>query len=144
MATFLMNKDSGVSSLDPPAGERAYGRRAHGFAAAQIETGVMPGAPDAVPDYEPVTERAVVMAAMRRDGEYLGPAVDQQDFLVAHMTCQLSIGKLRERNTLGQIGATRRGLLLRHVFSFRDAAASHCQRGQRLKSKPCSALRPPC
>jgi hypothetical protein len=101
-----MNEDSGVSLLDPPAGKRAYGRRAHGFAAAQIETGVMPGAPDAVPDYEPFTERAMVMAAMRRDREYLGPAVDQQDLLVAHMTCQLSIGKVCERNALSQIGAS--------------------------------------
>jgi hypothetical protein len=82
-----MNEDSAVSMLNPPAGERAYGRRAHGFAAAQIETGVMPRAPDAVPDNEPFTERPMVMAAMRRDGEYLGPALDQQDLLVADMTC---------------------------------------------------------
>ena len=35
----------------------------------------MPGAPNAVPDYEPFTERPVVMAAMGRDGKHFGPAV---------------------------------------------------------------------
>ena len=59
--------------------------------AAKIETGVMPRAPDAVPDDEPFSERPVVMAAMGSDGENLGPAVYQQDLLVAHMTCELSI-----------------------------------------------------
>jgi hypothetical protein len=95
----------------------------------------MPGAPDAVPDYEPFTERAVVMAAMRCDGEYLGPVVDQQDFLVAHMTCQLSIGKLRERNALGQIGANRWGMLFRHIFSLHNTNASDFRSGQGLESK---------
>jgi hypothetical protein len=70
-----MYEDSAVSLLDPPAVERTYGRRAHCFAATQIETGVMPGAPNAVPDYEPFTERPVVMAAIGRDGKHLGPAV---------------------------------------------------------------------
>jgi hypothetical protein len=51
----------------------------------------MPGAPDAVPDYEPFSERPVVVAAMGSDCENLGPALYQQDLLVAHMTCELSI-----------------------------------------------------
>jgi hypothetical protein len=72
--TLLMNEDPDVSLLDLPAGERVYGRCPNGFAAAKIETGVMPGAPDAVPDYEPFSERPVVMAAMGSDGENLGPA----------------------------------------------------------------------
>src|SRR5450759_1439757 len=74
--TFLMNEVFAISLLDPPAFESAYGRRAHGFATAQIETGVVPGASNAVPDYEPFTERPVVMAAMGCNSEYLGPAVD--------------------------------------------------------------------
>jgi hypothetical protein len=57
----------------------------------------------------------MVMAAMGSDCENLGPAVYQQDLLVAHMTCELSIQKLCERNALGQIGAAGRGSLLRHV-----------------------------
>jgi hypothetical protein len=85
-----MNEDPAVSLLDPPAGERVYGRRANGFAAAKIETGVMPRAPDAIPDYEPFRERPVVMAATGSDRENLGPALYQQDLLVAHMTCELS------------------------------------------------------
>ena len=83
LLTFLMNEDLAISLLDPPAVESAYGRRAHGFATAQIETGVVPGASNAVPDYEPFTERPVVMAALGRDGEYFGPAVNQQDLMVA-------------------------------------------------------------
>jgi hypothetical protein len=80
---FLMNEDPAVLLLDPPAGKRVYGRRANGFAGAKIETGVMPGATDAVPDYEPFSERPVVMGATGSDGENLGPAMYQQDLLVA-------------------------------------------------------------
>jgi hypothetical protein len=139
-----MNEDLAISLLDPPAFESAYGRRAHGFATAQIETGVVPGASNAVPDYEPFTERPVVMAALGCNGEYLGPAVDKQDFLVADMTYQFFIGKLCESNALSQIGAAGRGLFLHHIFSLHNAAASHPQRGKRLEGKPRSGLRPPC
>src|SRR5450759_1276636 len=96
LLTFLMNEDVVISLLDPPAFESAYGRCAHGFAAAQIETGVVPGASNAVPDYEPFFERPMVMAALGRNGEYLGPAVDQQDLLVTYVTHKFSICKLRE------------------------------------------------
>jgi hypothetical protein len=139
-----MHKNLAVSLLDPPAGERAYGRRTHGFAAAQIETGVMPGTSDAVPHYEPLTERSVVMAAFGCNAEYLGPAVNKQDFLVADMTYQFSICKLCEGNALGQIGAAGPGLFLHHIFSLHNAAASHPQRGKRPEGKPRSALRQPC
>jgi hypothetical protein len=86
-----MNEDPAVSLLDLPAGERVYGWSANGFAATKIETGVVPGAADAVSDYEPFSERPVVVAAMGSDGENLGPTVYQQDLLVAYMTCELSI-----------------------------------------------------
>ena len=86
-----MNEDPAVSLLDLPAGERVHGRCLNGFAAAKIETGVMPGAPYAVPDYEPFGERPVIMAAIGSDCENPGRAVYQQDLLVAHMTCELSI-----------------------------------------------------
>jgi hypothetical protein len=51
----------------------------------------MPGAPDAVADYEPFSERPMVMGAMGSDCENLGPAVYQQDLLAAHVTRELSI-----------------------------------------------------
>ena len=110
-----MNKNPAVSLLNPPTGKRTYGRRAQGFAVLQIEAGVMPGASDAVSDYEAFTKRAVVMAAMRGDSEYLSLSLDQQDFLVANVTCQFPVGKFCERNALGQIGAAGQGLLFRHV-----------------------------
>jgi hypothetical protein len=88
---LLTNKGPAVSLLYPPAGERVYGWRANGFAATKIETGVMPGAPDAVSDYKPFSERPVVMAAVGSDGENIGPALYQQDLLVAHMSYELSI-----------------------------------------------------
>lgn len=111
----LTNKNPAVSLLDPPAGKRTYGRRAQSFAAAQIKAGVMPRASDAVSDYKAFTKRTVVMAAMCGDGKYLSRASDQQDFLVANMTCQFSIGKVCKRNALRQIGATGPGFLFRHV-----------------------------
>jgi hypothetical protein len=129
-----MNEDVAISLLDPPAFESAYGRRANGFAAAQIETGVVPGASNAVPDYEPFFERPMVMAALGCNGEYLGPAVDQQDLLVTYVTHKFSICKLRERNALGKIGAARWGLFLRHILCLRHPAAPHSRRGPQLKN----------
>jgi hypothetical protein len=54
---------------------------------------------------------------MSRDGEHLGVAANQQDLVVAHMAGELSIAEVRERNALGEVGAARRGLILRHVWS---------------------------
>jgi hypothetical protein len=86
-----MDEDPAVSLFDLPASERVYGRCPNGFAAAKIETGVMPGAPYAGPDYEPFGERPVIVAAISSDCENPGRVVYQQDLLVAHMTCELSI-----------------------------------------------------
>ena len=125
LLTFLMNEDLAISLLDLPAVESAYGRCAYGFAAAQIETGVVPGASNAVTDYEPFTERSVVMAALGCNGEYLDPVLNKQDLLVAHMPQEFSICKLRKRNALGQVGAARWGLFLRHAFRLRHVATPH-------------------
>ena len=95
LLAFLMNENSAVLLLDPPAGEGDRRRRTHGFAAAQVETGVMPGAADTVPDHEPFDERAVVMAAMGGNGENLAGAADQQDLLVADVTGKFAIDKIR-------------------------------------------------
>src|SRR5450759_5929998 len=86
LLTFLMNEDLAISLLDPPAVESAYGRRAHGFSTAQIETGVVPRASNGIPHYEPFPERPVVLAALGCNGESLGPAVDQQNLLVTHLS----------------------------------------------------------
>ena len=120
-----MNEDVAISLLDPPAVESAYGRRADGFAAAQIKTRVVPGTSNGIPDYEPFTERPVVMAALGCNGEYLGPAVDQQNLLVTHVAHKFTICKRRERNALGQVGAARWGLFLRHAFRLRHVATPH-------------------
>jgi hypothetical protein len=72
-----MNEDLAISLLDLPAVESAYGRRADGFAAAQIETRVVPGTSNGIPDYEPFTERPVIMAALGCNGENLRPALNK-------------------------------------------------------------------
>lgn len=83
----------------------------------------MPRTSNAARNYEPFTKRPVVMAAMRRNSEYLGSAVDQQNLLVADVASEFSIDKLCERNALGQIRAAGWGLFLRHVFTLCNAAA---------------------
>src|SRR5436305_627099 len=71
LGELLAHEDAAVALLDPPAGERAQRRRAHGLAAAQIEAGMMPGAAHAVPDHQPVGERPMIMRAMGPDREHL-------------------------------------------------------------------------
>ena len=85
---FCLDEDAAAVLLDLPARERTQRRRAHRFAAAQIEAGVMPGTADAVADHEPFGERSVIVAAMRVDGENLGARAHQQDILIADMAEQ--------------------------------------------------------
>ena len=85
LLALVPDDDAIALMLDLPDRERAKRRRAGGFAAAQIETGVMPGTADAVADHEPFRERPVIMAAMRVDGENLRAGAHQQDILIADM-----------------------------------------------------------
>jgi hypothetical protein len=52
-----------------PGTPRAQGWRFEGLSRAQIETGVMPGAPHRVVDHETVGKRAMIVRAMRPDRE---------------------------------------------------------------------------
>jgi hypothetical protein len=54
---------------------------------------------------------------MGRHGEDLRPAAHQQDLVVADMAGELSVTEVCERDTLGQIGARRRGLVFGHLWS---------------------------
>src|SRR5436853_1900112 len=74
--------------LDLPDCKRIERRRPCRLAGAQVETRMMPGAADAVAEHESVGERPVIMAAMRVDGENLGPRTHQQDILIADVTEQ--------------------------------------------------------
>ena len=66
-------------------------------------------------DHETVGERTAVVRALGADREDLGPAAHQQHLLVADMADELAaIGKLGERNALGQIGAGLLGMVLSH------------------------------
>ena len=60
---LLADEDLAVALLDRPARERTEGRRAQGFARAQIEAGVMPGTAHGVVDHEAFGERAVIVRA---------------------------------------------------------------------------------
>ena len=118
LVALLSHEDLAVALLDRPAGDRAQGRSAQGFARAQVEAGVMPGTAHGVADHEPVDERTVVMRAIGPDREHLRPAAHQQNLLVADMADQLAaIGKRAERNALRQIGAAGLGLVLSHSLS---------------------------
>src|SRR5271170_3992439 len=76
----------------------------------------MPRAADAAIDHKPFGQRPVVVAAMGGDGEYLVGAVRQQDLLVAHVSAEFAVDKVREPNSLGQIRPAGARLLLCHVF----------------------------
>jgi hypothetical protein len=56
----------------------------------------------------------MVMTAMGADGEYVAAAAHQQNLLVADMAQQLVVLEIAGGDTLGQIRAARRCLLLSH------------------------------
>src|SRR5579863_6683838 len=114
LRALVLDEDAAVPLLDIPAGERAQRGRAHRFPGAQIEAGVMPGTAHALADHDALGERAVIVAAMRGDGEYFGAAAHEQHLLVADMADELAVGEVWERDPLGQVRAARRGLFLRH------------------------------
>ena len=95
VCALLRDEDLAVALLDRPAVDRAERRRAQRLAGAQAEAGVMPGAAHRVADQQPFGERAVIVAAVRADGEDLAAAARQQHLLVADMADQhAAVGEL--------------------------------------------------
>ena len=111
--TLSPNENPLALSFYLPHRERIQGRRARRFTSAQIEARVMPGAANAVADHEALSERAVVMAAMRVDGENLRTGPHQNDILIADVPQQGVGGELAQCDALDEIRASGR-LLFSH------------------------------
>jgi hypothetical protein len=79
----------------------------HGLAAAQIETGMMPGAANGIAHHKALGERPLIMRAMRVHGEDFRAGFDEQDILIADATEQLAACEVRDRDARSQIGSTR-------------------------------------
>src|SRR6185503_13785241 len=88
LLTLFPNEDTAVLNLDLPDRDRTERRCPCGLAGAQIETGVMPGTPDALTRHETFGERPVIMAAMRAYRKNFGARTHQQHFVVANMAEQ--------------------------------------------------------
>ena len=114
LLALLRDEDAAVALFHRPAIDRAERRRPLRLAGAQIETGVMPRAAHAVAGHETFGQRAMVVAAMRADGEYFVATAHQQNLLVADLAQQLTVDEIAEADTLAQIRAARRCLLLGH------------------------------
>src|SRR5881392_885369 len=97
----------------------------------------MPGAADAVPDHETLSERAVVMAAMRVDGENLRTGPHQNDILITDVPEQGVGGELAQCDALDEIRASGR-LLFSHDPS--PPLSSHPAPDE-LRTKPTSTCR---
>src|SRR5690242_914438 len=67
----------------------------------------MPGAAHALAGDETLGQRAVIMRAMRADGENVIAALLQQHLLVADMAEELTVDKVGQRDTLGQVRTLR-------------------------------------
>ena len=93
LGALLPDENAVAFVLDVPGRQRVQRRRAGGFAAAQIETGVMPGTTDAFAGHEAFGERPVIMAAMRADREDLRSRTHQQHFILADMAEQRLISE---------------------------------------------------
>src|SRR5262245_51243667 len=92
---LLAHENLAVLLLHLPARHRTQGRCAQGLTGAQIEAGMMPRAADGIADHEPVSQRAVVMRALRPDREHVVPAADDQDGVTADVPDELAaVGKV--------------------------------------------------
>ena len=89
-----------IFQRDFPDRNRTDRRRPGGLASAQIETGVMPGTPDALAGHDALGERPVVMAAMRADREDFRAGTHQHDFIVADVAQQGPAREFTEGYTL--------------------------------------------
>ncbi len=82
--------DASVRARDVEAGQGVQRGAALGVARAQIEAGVVPGAPDRVADDDALAQGAAVVRAGRADGEHVGAAADEQHRLAARVAQQAS------------------------------------------------------
>ena len=114
LLALLRDEDAAAALFHRPAIDRAERRRPRRLAGAQIETGVMPRAAHASAGHEAFGERAMVVAAMGADGEYVAAAAHQQNFLVADVAQQLVVLEIAESDAFSQIRTARRGLLFSH------------------------------
>jgi len=73
LGALLPDENAVAFVLDVPDCQRIQRRGTGGFAAAQIETGVMPGTTDALAVDEALGQRTMIMAAMGVDGKNLRP-----------------------------------------------------------------------
>ena len=83
------HEDLALALFHGPAPQGTEGGRAQGLARTQIETGVVPGAAQAIAHHEPLGERPLVVGAVRADSENLRPSPQQKDRLVADMADEL-------------------------------------------------------
>jgi hypothetical protein len=87
--------NAAVAPLDFPACDRTQRRRPRSLAGAQIEAGVMPRTAHAFAGYETLGQRAVIMCAMRADGEDFIAALHQYHLFVSDMAEKLAVGEIR-------------------------------------------------
>ena len=83
---FLAHEDPAILLLDPPAGDRAQGRRAQGLATLEVEAGMMPRAADAAACHKSFGKRTAIVGTMGSDSENSGFALNKQSLFTARMT----------------------------------------------------------
>jgi len=109
------HRDHPIAPLDVPARDRVGGGGLESLTGTQIKTGMMSRTADRAADYQALGEGAVIMRAMRRDGEDLLTCPHQENLLVANMTDERSlIRQIAEGYATGQVGAGRTQFILRH------------------------------
>src|SRR6516225_401429 len=88
----------------------------------------MPGTAHAFAGDKSLGQRAVIMGAMRANGEDFVAAVHQQHLLVADMAEELAVDEIRQRDAPREVRTLWRILLLRHcdtpafTRSYRETA----------------------
>jgi hypothetical protein len=94
---LIAHKDTAVSQLDLPPGNRTQCGSVQRFTGSQAEAGVMPRTAYRVIDEETFRERAAIMRAGGADREnFIAPAGEQHGLLADVSQQHLAIGKCIE------------------------------------------------
>ena len=110
-----------AAPLDSPAGNRIERRRMQRFTRANVETGVMPGAAYGLTGHQALRERAVVVSAIRSNGEEFATPAQQHDVVAIDAPHELAaVRQGGRRHTVLEVGS---GFVLRFHYSqaFRSA-----------------------
>jgi hypothetical protein len=114
LCSLFPSEDPRFRLFDQPTRYRAKGRCAHSFTRVEVETSMMPRAPDRAFCNQSLSERPMIMGAKRSQNGSSSVLPNQYRWLISHAAFGETSGKIRNVYALGEIGTFRHIRLIDH------------------------------